>query len=333
MNLDSFQGSRRNFLSKASYAVGGAVLLGAAAKKGFAFQSGVAKAAAPATSSAMLDQARLAAAKTPIQTTKLTDTLFLLQGAGGNQVAQIGPDGKLLIDSSFSTAAPHVTEALGKLDSHPLKLLVNTHWHFDHTDGNAAMHDAGAFIIAHKNTRTRMSMPQDILAYHLHLEPSPAGALPQQTFEGNETLYFNHDELSMAYIDPAHTDTDIYVFFKNANVLHAGDIWFNGFYPFIDASSGGRVHGMIAGADRLLAIADDQTKIVPGHGPLGDKAALHKYRDMLASVAANVEKLKSSGQTVEEVIAAKPTAAFDPVWGKGFLQPDAFTAIVYSTLS
>jgi glyoxylase-like metal-dependent hydrolase (beta-lactamase superfamily II) len=312
-------------MGRAALAAGAGLLV----KSAFAAQTG--SSPSPAATS-MLVQARQAAAATPIKTTRLTDTVFLLEGVGGNQVVQVGPDGKLLIDSSFSTAAPRVKEALDKLDAHPLRLLINTHWHFDHTDGNAAMHDDGAFIIAHRNTRLRLATPQDIAAYHLHLDPSPTGALPQQTFDDKQTLYYNNDELSLAYIQPAHTDTDIYVFFKNANVLHAGDIWFNGFYPFIDASSGGRVHGMVNGCDQLLAIANDKTKIVPGHGPLGDKAALAKYRDMLATAATHIEKLKSSGKTVQQVIAAKPTASLDPEWGKGMMTPDAFTAVVYSTL-
>jgi cyclase len=332
-NLASSPMTRRRLLRGAGYVLGGNLVLGMAARSGFAFQANSATTGPAASSSGMLNQARMQAASAPVKTTRLNDTLFLLQCAGGNQIAQIGQDGKLLIDSSFSTAAPHVIEAVGKLDAHPIKLLVNTHWHFDHTDGNAAMHDAGAFIIAHRNTRTRLSTPQDIAAYHLHLDPSPASGLPQQTFESSQSIYFNNDEVSMAYIDPAHTDTDIYVFFKNGNVLHAGDIWFNGFYPFIDASSGGRAHGMIKGVEQLLAIADDRTKIVPGHGPLGDKAQLQKYRDMLAGVTANVEKLKSSGQTVEQVVAAKPTAAFDAVWAKGSLDPDVFTTVVYNTLT
>jgi glyoxylase-like metal-dependent hydrolase (beta-lactamase superfamily II) len=280
----------------------------------------------------MLSESRQAAAQAPVKVTKLTDTLFLLQGVGGNMVAQIGPDGKLLIDSSFSTAAPRIKDALDKLDSHPLRLLINTHWHFDHTDGNAAMHDAGAFIVAHRNTRTRLSTPQEIAFYHLRLPASPTASLPQETFEESETLYFNNDELSLVHIPPAHTDTDISIFFKNGNVLHAGDVWFNGMYPFIDGSSGGNVNGMIQGCDQLLAVADDKTKIVPGHGPLGDKAALTAYREMLATIATRVLKLKSSGQTVEQAVAAKPTAELDAAWGKGMFSGDAFTALVYSTL-
>ena len=275
---------------------------------------------------------RAAAATTPIKATKLRDTVFLLQGVGGNMVAHVGPDGKLLIDSSLATAATRLKHALAELDANPLKLLINTHWHFDHTDGNAAQHDAGAFIMAHTNTRVRLSQPQDIKLFNIHLPPAPTSALPQQTFDEKESLFFNNDELSMVHLQAAHTDSDIYIFLKNQNLLHTGDIWFNGFYPVIDEGSGGTINGMIRAAEDCLAIADDKTKIVPGHGPLGDKAGLAKYRDMLATVATRIEKLKASGQTIDQVNAARPTADFDEAWGNGMLKPDVFVGLIYRTL-
>jgi glyoxylase-like metal-dependent hydrolase (beta-lactamase superfamily II) len=287
----------------------------------------------PQPSPNRFEQFRAGGATTPIQVTKLRDTLFLLQGVGGNMVAQTGPDGKLLIDSSAATASSRLRETLGKLDTHPLKLLINTHWHYDHTDGNAALHDdAGAFIIAQENTRKRLSTPQEVRFFHLQLPAAPNSALPQQTFKNREKLFFNNDELDLVYMPAAHTDTDIYIHFVNGNVIHTGDIFFNGFYPFLDAGTGGTIRGMIHGAEACLAVADDKTKIVPGHGPLGDKAALQKYRDMMATIADRVEKLKTSGQTLEQAIAAKPTADFDAAWGKGMLPPEAFVTLVYSTL-
>jgi glyoxylase-like metal-dependent hydrolase (beta-lactamase superfamily II) len=290
----------------------------------------------PATPSpppnSLMQSMRTAGATTPIKTTKLTDTIFLLQGVGGNMVAQIGPDGKLLIDSSMATASRAIVQALGKLNGSPLKLLLNTHWHFDHTDGNAALHDAGAFIIAQENTRLRLSTPQKVKILNLEFPASPTGGLPQLTFVDNEKLYFDNDELDMVHAPNAHTDSDIFVHFVNGNVIHTGDLWFNGMYPLIDDSTGGTMNGMIQGVDQVLAIADDRTKIVSGHGPLGDKRALQKYRDMLSTVANRIEKLKIAGQTLDQVIAAKPTTDLDSAWSSGRMTPDMFVTVVYNTL-
>jgi glyoxylase-like metal-dependent hydrolase (beta-lactamase superfamily II) len=275
---------------------------------------------------------RTAGPVTPIKVTKLTDTVFLLQGVGGNIVVHTGPDGKLMIDSSVATAANRIHETLEKLDPHPLKLLINTHWHFDHTDGNAAMHDAGAFIIAQENTRLRLSTAQRVEILNLSFSPAPTSALPQQTFIDQQKLYFDNDELHLVHAPNAHTDSDIYIQFLNSNVIHAGDLWFNGMYPLIDDSTGGTVNGMIRGVDEVIALADDKTKIVPGHGPLGDKTALTGYREMLTTVANRIEKLKISGQTLAQVIAEKPTADLDSTWAKGNMKPDMFVTVVYNTL-
>jgi cyclase len=286
---------------------------------------------APAPSN-FIQSMRAQGATTPIQTTKLTDTIFLLQGVGSNMVAQIGPDGKLLIDSSVATAAPSILHTLDKLGPRPLKFLINTHWHFDHTDGNAALHLAGAFIIAQENTRVRMSAPQTIKLLNLSIPAAPTAALPQLTFPETDKLFVNNDELDLIHAPNAHTDSDIYIRFVNGNVIHTGDLWFNGYYPIIDPDSGGTINGMIRAVDEILGIADDRTKIVPGHGPAGDKRALQKYRDMLSTVANRVEKLKISGQTLQQVIAAKPTADFDAALGHGMMTPELFVTVIYNTL-
>src|SRR5277367_4781461 len=330
--MENCMQTRRSFLKQASW-LGAGMAFGARMFAQSAQGQNAQVAPAPAPLPDRVQQFRTAGATTPIQVTKLRDTLFLLQGVGGNMVAQTGPDGKLLIDSSAATAASRLRDTLRQLAPHPMKLLINTHWHYDHTDGNAALHDdSGAFIIAQENTRKRLSTPQEIAFFHLKFQPSPNSALPQQTFIDKEILYYNNDELDLVYMPTAHTDTDIYIHFVNGNVIHCGDIFFNGFYPFIDASTGGTINGMIRGADACLAVADDKTKIVPGHGPLGDKDALQKYRDMMAVIATKVEKLKGSGQSLDQVIAAKPTADFDAVWAKGPLKPDQFVGLVYSTL-
>lgn len=278
------------------------------------------------------EQLRAAAANETIKTTKLTDTIFLLQGVGGNIVCQTGPDGKVLIDSGIDTGTHHLTDALGKIDAKPLKLLINTHWHFDHTSGNAALHLAGAFIIAQDNTRIRLENPQYMQVYDVHFPAASDAALPQETFPDTNTLWVNNDQTTLVYAPDAHTDSDIFIHFVKGNVIHTGDLWFNGMYPLIDLSSGGTINGMIRGVDAVLALADDHTKIVPGHGPLGDKAALAAYRAMLVDVADRVEKLKAQGETVEQAVAARPTADLDATWARGSIKPDTFVALVFDSL-
>jgi cyclase len=278
----------------------------------------------------LLAERRAQMGATPIVPTKLADNLTLLSGPGGNVIVLNGPEGKLLVDSFVSTAWPALKQALDTIGAAPIKVLIDTHWHFDHTDNNENLHTAGAAVHAHVNTKKRLSEAHDLLG--MHFPPSPAGALPTQTFVDAHKLQLNGEGIHAGYIPPAHTDSDIYVHFTRANVLHMGDVFFNGFYPFLDASTGGNINGQIAGADLGLKLADNNTKIVPGHGPLGDKAALTKYRDMLVTIRDRVQKLKASGTTVADVIAAKPTAEFDEAWGKGMLQPNDFIGLVYSTV-
>ena len=277
-------------------------------------------------------QGRAAALKTPITTTKLYDNVYLLQGAGGNMALQTGRDGLVLVDSSFSTSVPKVREAIAAVSKDAPDALINTHWHYDHTDGNEGMHTAGFSIFAHKNTRERLSTQQTIAFFHIVVPPSPDAALPSITFSDSMQAFHNGDSLDLVHFDPAHTDTDIYVYFHKANVLHVGDTWFNGFYPFLDEATGGRIGGMIDASKKALAIADNDTKIIPGHGPLGGKADLQRYHDMLSAVRDTVAKLKASGASEQEAVARKPTADFDAAWGKGMFNGDVFTGIVYRTI-
>ncbi|HEX5234906.1 MAG TPA: MBL fold metallo-hydrolase [Silvibacterium sp.] len=283
-------------------------------------------------SQSVLQSMRIAAENAAITTAKLTDTLFLIQSVGANIVVQVGPDGQLLIDSGMATATPHLLDALKKLSPHPLKLLINTSWLFDHTDGNAALHAAGAFIVAQENTRIRLSAPQNIPMLNLDLPSAPASALPQAIFADAEKLYFDNDELDLIHAPNASTDSDVFVHFVNANVIHAGELWLSEAYPIIDTASGGTINGMIQGLDQVLQLADDRTKIVPSHGNPGSKAKLAEYREMLADVANRVEKLKIAGQTLQQLIAAHVTADLDSKWAKGEMTPDMFLAAVYNTL-
>lgn len=269
-------------------------------------------------------------AMAPIETLRLSDRLVMLSGPGGNVAVLHGPDGKIVVDSFVEPVWGKLKQAIDSMDNAPLKLLIDTHWHFDHTDNNANFRQAGAAVLAHENTKKRLSESHDLLG--MHFSPVPAAALPTQTFKDAHKQQANGENLELRYIPPAHTDTDIYIHYTKANVLHLGDVFFNGMYPVIDSGTGGSIGGMIAGVDRALKMVDNNTKIVPGHGPLGDKAALTKYRDVLVTVRDRVQKLKSSGRKLEEVVAAKPTADLDATWGKGFMQPNDFVTIVYNTL-
>ena len=284
--------------------------------------------AAPATD--RLTQMRAAGASTPIRTTKLYDNIWLLQGAGGNMAVQTGKDGIILIDSSFATAVPHIREAIAAVSSDAPHALINTHWHVDHVDGNEGMHAAGYHVIAHEKTKTRMSQPAEMKIMHFSLPAYPEPALPSTTFATSMKHEHNGDSVELVHYDPAHTDTDIYIHFQNADVLHCGDIFFNKMYPFIDEGTGGSIGGTIDAAQKSLALAGDKTRIIPGHGALGNKADLKSYIDMLSTVRDKVAALKKSGASEQEVIAKKPTADLDAQWGHG--SPDMFVGIVYRTV-
>lgn len=287
--------------------------------------------AKPAPPVDRLAQMRAAGASTPIKTTKLYDNIWLLQGAGGNMAVQTGKDGNILIDSSFATAVPHIREAITAVSTDAPHALINTHWHVDHVDGNEGMHAAGFLVIAHEKTKTRLAEPAEMKLMHFSLPAYPAGAIPSVTFADKMSHPHNGDSIDLVHYDPAHTDTDIYIHFHNADVLHLGDIFFNGMYPFIDEGTGGSIGGTIAAAQKSIVLAGDGTKIIPGHGPLGNKAELKKYIDMLSTVRDSVAALKKTGASEQEVIAKKPTADLDPVWAHGG-SPDMFVGIVYRTV-
>src|SRR5436309_4076432 len=267
----------------------------------------------------------------PIESHPLAENLTLLAGPGGNVVVLHGSDGLVVVDTFVAPAWPKLQESLKGFGA-PVKFVINTHWHFDHTDNNAPLRAGGATVVAHENTRLRMTQPHHLAVLELDFAPSPAAALPQRVFTEVYKLEANGEPLAVTHVPPAHTDTDVAVRFEQANVLHTGDVFFNGFYPYIDGSTGGRTDGMIEAAGRLLSLADSDTKIVPGHGPLGTKADYAKYRDMLSTAGDRVRKLKASGKSVDDSIAAKPFADLDADWGKGRLNGDSFVKVVYSTL-
>ena len=282
--------------------------------------------------SAMSVQAQRDFSKVEIEPQPVAENLYMLTGAGGNMALFAGDDGAFLVDDQFAPLSEKIVAAVGKLTDKPLRFVVNTHWHGDHTGGNENMGKAGALIVAHENVRKRMSTEQFTKLWNRTTPPAAAGALPVITFTDATTFHWNGDEVRVQHVGPAHTDGDSIIIFKNANVIHMGDTFFNGSYPYVDLSAGGSVDGVIANAARVLEMADDKTQIIPGHGPLTDKKGLQEYHDLLVRLRNKIKTLVDAGNSKEQVIAAKPTKEFDENYGQGFMKPDIWTGIVYDSL-
>jgi glyoxylase-like metal-dependent hydrolase (beta-lactamase superfamily II) len=269
--------------------------------------------------------------KVEIQAHKLSDSVYMLMGAGGNMGLSVGED-VFLIDDQFAPLTGRIEAAIRKLSPKPIKFVLNTHWHFDHTGGNENLGKAGALIVAHENVRKRMSVEGFIEFLGMRLKAEPRQALPVVTFTRDVTFHLNDEEIYVYHVPDAHTDGDAVVHFRKSDVVHMGDTFFNRLYPFIDTSSGGSVDGVIAAADRVLQLAGEGTKIIPGHGPLASRGDLRAYRDMLSSVAGRIREQLRAGRSLAQVIDSRPTAEFDAVWGKGFLNAQRFVEMLYKNL-
>jgi glyoxylase-like metal-dependent hydrolase (beta-lactamase superfamily II) len=268
-----------------------------------------------------------------INTIPAAPGIYMLEGRGGNIGVSIGKDGVFLIDDQFAPLTEKILKAIRKLSDGPIRFVLNTHWHGDHTGGNENLGKAGALIVAHENVRKRMSIEQFLGVLNRRVPPSPPVALPIVTFTDAVTFHLNDEEIHVFHVAPSHTDGDSIVHFRKANVIHAGDILFSGRYPFIDTSTGGSIDGVIASAGRVLELTDKDTKIIPGHGPLSGPKELRAYRDMLSAVRKRVSSAIAGGKTLEETVASKPTAEFDGVFDGARLGADRFVQMVYGDLS
>jgi len=273
---------------------------------------------------------RNAAARAKITVTKLRGNVSMLEGSGGNIAVLTGTDGKLLVDAGIPATRVRITEALAGLSDDPVKHLINTHWHFDHTDGNEWLHSIGAEITAHENTRKHLSKTTRVEDWNFTFPPAPSGALPTKIMTNDETVHLNGTTLALKYYPPAHTDSDISVEFTDTDILHVADTFWNGYYPFIDYSTGGSIDGMIRAAEANVARVSDKTIVIPGHGPVGNKSQLAGFRDMLVTIREKVAALKQQGKSRDEVIADKPTADYDAKWGGFVIDGDLFTKLVYA---
>lgn len=268
-----------------------------------------------------------------IESIQVADSIYMLTGQGGNIGLAIDENYTLLIDDQFAPLSDSIKEAIGKLTNRPVMYLLNTHFHFDHTEGNENFSDSVGVIIAHENVRTRLQEGAVIEAFGKTMEPYPPSALPALTYSEKLSLYQGDEVIELHHFAHAHTDGDTVVHFKDSNVIHAGDIHFSKMYPFIDIPNGGDVKGYIAAQEALLDLADDQTRIIPGHGPLSDKAGLTQDLAALKKIVAVVEQEIAAGKSPEQIAMHPDVQAYDASYGQGFLNTETFIGILCSGLN
>ncbi|MFC3712589.1 MBL fold metallo-hydrolase [Sphingoaurantiacus capsulatus] len=271
--------------------------------------------------------------KVEVRTEQVAPGVHNLIGAGGNIGVSTGPDGTFIIDDQFAPLTPKIVEALKKIDDKPVRFVLNTHWHFDHTGGNENLGKAGTLIVAHDNVRTRMSTDQFMEALQQRIPASPAVALPVVTFDSSTTFHINGDAIRAVHVPHAHTDGDSLVQFTKANVVHMGDVFNNTSFPFIDLSSGGSAAGLIAGLAKGIALGNAQTRYIPGHGAVASRDELTAYHAMVADVVGNVRAGIAAKQSADQIVASKPAAAYDAKWGQGFIKADVFVRAIHASLT
>lgn len=271
-------------------------------------------------------------ADTDLVVQALRGNITVLMGSGGNITVLSGKDGKFQVDAGIAKSQDKLRTALARIGPAPVKYVVNTHWHWDHTDGNAWQHAAGATIVAQRNTARRLNETTHVNAWNWTFDPVPADARPTLLVDRKQTFQLDGDDIDVEHFGAGHTDGDLWVYFRKADVLALGDTFWNGFYPYIDNEDGGSIDDAIRWADLAVARTTARTIVVPGHGPVGGRAELVAFRDMLVAVRRNVAALKRQGKSLDEIVAAKPTAAFDARWGNFVFNGEQFTRMVYAGL-
>lgn len=265
-----------------------------------------------------------------IRSQAVAGNVYMLQGSGGNIGLAVGDDAVFVVDDQFAPLTPRILAAIAELTPRPVRFVVNTHWHFDHTGGNENMGKAGALVVAHENVRKRMSTEQFIEALNRREPPAAPGALPVVTFTEGVTFHINDDEVAVTHVPPAHTDGDAIIHFVRANVIHMGDLFVSAGLPFVDRSSGGSIHGVIGAAEVVLGLANAQTRIIPGHGPLADRARLQTWRDALVALRDRMQREIAAGRTLDQVLAAKISEPYLAAFPAGH---ERFLRILYQELS
>lgn len=270
-----------------------------------------------------------AAAQDPIKVTLLRGGIAMLSGSGGNISVLTGPNGLFLVDAGIAVSRSKIQSALRSLGKGPVRYAVNTHWHWDHTDGNAWLRRTGATIIADQHARRRLTETLRVVEWEHTFTPIAAGDLPNEPLSGGRMMSFGGESIAIRPYRPGHTDGDLAVQFRKADVLATGDTFWNGMYPFIDYVGGGSIDGAIRSANANVAAAKPRTQIIPGHGPLGNRAQLVAFRDMLVTARSKVAALKARGLSEDQVVAKRPTASLDAKWGRALINGELFTRLVY----
>ena len=263
---------------------------------------------------------------------QLSDTVYMLSGRGGNVGISTGEDGVYIIDDQVKPVTDGLLKAIGKISNKPIRFVINTHYHGDHTGGNEAIGSTGSVIIAHDNIRKRMTTEQVSIFMGNTTPPYPKGALPVVTFNDRMSLHLNGETTTAYYVANGHTDGDSIIHFPNSNVIHMGDMYFNGLYPYVDLDAGGSIQGMVKAADLALSMTDESTRVIPGHGPLAMTEDLKVYRDFLIKASVNVQELIDKDMSLQQIIAANPTQEWDESLGKAWITPSQFVTFIYNSL-